>query len=187
MICNVLAPNPACLEQTCKIVGRLITDGKPSCTFYERDKFNSILYGITLREYAKPKLHTFISTCESNQAKSTADIYIRMTKDGETAFYAETKYDGERMQIHVSKGCITIYSKSGRNSTQDRAQSHDIIRTCLGITNPLQVAENVKRGSFLFDVDECILEGELLVYSDKHGIERFGGVSDFRQLFGKAS
>lgn len=52
--------------------------------------------------------------------------------------WAETKYDGERAQIHVEifadrSSHITIFSKSGRNSTQDRYAVHSIIRKTLGL------------------------------------------------------
>ncbi|KAG8836098.1 hypothetical protein FRC17_010031 [Serendipita sp. 399] len=52
--------------------------------------------------------------------------------------YCETKYDGERMQIHVDLSLpfsqqITIFSKSKRDSTADRSATHEIIRTALGI------------------------------------------------------
>lgn len=60
---------------------------------------------------------------------------------------AETKYDGERMQIHLElfdrpaaaipselpPYRITIYSKSGRDSTVDRRETHPIILAALGI------------------------------------------------------
>lgn len=43
--------------------------------------------------------------------------------------WAEKKYDGERAQIHVwvddkSELAIRIFSKSGRDSTRDRAAVH---------------------------------------------------------------
>ncbi|OBR11863.1 ATP dependent DNA ligase [Colletotrichum higginsianum IMI 349063] len=72
----------------------------------------------------------------------------------------EKKMDGEYCQIHVdlSKGfkCIQIFSKSGKDSTNDRAALHGAIRDSLNIgrTNC-----KLARG--------CILEGELVVYSDK--------------------
>ncbi|KAK8849569.1 hypothetical protein IAR55_004904 [Kwoniella newhampshirensis] len=56
--------------------------------------------------------------------------------------WAETKYDGYRLQIHVEiiKGhapSITIFSKSTRNSTQDRLYAHAIILATLGLpVNP---------------------------------------------------
>ena len=52
--------------------------------------------------------------------------------------WAETKYDGERAQIHVKVRTdggsdITIFSKSRRESTGDRVAVHDIIRAALGL------------------------------------------------------
>lgn len=52
--------------------------------------------------------------------------------------WAETKYDGERAQIHVvvnadGSSRITIFSKSKRDSTHDRHAVHYIIRKALGL------------------------------------------------------
>ncbi|KAK1599569.1 ATP dependent DNA ligase domain-containing protein [Colletotrichum navitas] len=72
----------------------------------------------------------------------------------------EKKIDGEYCQIHIdlTKGfkCIQIFSKSGKDSTNDRAALHGAIRDSLNIGKP-----NCKL------VRGCILEGELVVYSDK--------------------
>jgi len=72
----------------------------------------------------------------------------------------EKKYDGEFCQIHVdlSKGhnCIQIFSKNGKDSTRNLARLHDTIRTSLRIGQPDCVIER-----------NCILEGEVLVYSDR--------------------
>jgi DNA ligase-4 len=74
----------------------------------------------------------------------------------------EEKMDGEYCQIHIdlSKGeqCIQIFSKSGKDSTQDRVQLHDAIRKSLQLGQP---SCPIKTG--------CILEGELVVYSDREG------------------
>ena len=72
----------------------------------------------------------------------------------------EHKYDGEYCQIHVnakSPGCeIQIFSKSGKDSTIDRGGVLDAIKQSLRIGRPdCQIAE------------KCILEGEILVWSDK--------------------
>jgi len=51
--------------------------------------------------------------------------------------WAETKYDGERAQIHVQilngNPKITIFSKSGKDSTIDRLGVHGIISEALGL------------------------------------------------------
>lgn len=53
--------------------------------------------------------------------------------------WAETKYDGERAQIHVEvqddgASKIMIFSKSRRDSTLDRVAVHDIIYKTLGLS-----------------------------------------------------
>ncbi|KAL2266448.1 hypothetical protein VTJ83DRAFT_5800 [Remersonia thermophila] len=72
----------------------------------------------------------------------------------------EEKMDGEYCQIHIdlSRGyrCIQIFSKSGKDSTQDRLALHDSIRKSLQLGQP---SCPLKRN--------CILEGELVVYSDR--------------------
>lgn len=74
-------------------------------------------------------------------------------------FSMERKYDGQYIQIHVDTTrpdpttWLTLFSKSGRNSTDDRILVHDTILTALNLattTRPFTTA---------------ILEGELLAYS----------------------
>ncbi|EFR01275.1 ATP-dependent DNA ligase domain-containing protein [Nannizzia gypsea CBS 118893] len=71
----------------------------------------------------------------------------------------ERKYDGEYCQVHIDleRGvqCIQIFSKSGKDSTVDRKNIHGAIRDALRIRKP--GCRFSKR---------CILEGELLVWSD---------------------
>ncbi|KAG9037569.1 hypothetical protein FRB95_005151 [Tulasnella sp. JGI-2019a] len=57
---------------------------------------------------------------------------------GSPVLWAETKYDGERMQIHVDLSlptapAIQIFSKSKRDSTMDRIACHPIILGALGL------------------------------------------------------
>jgi DNA ligase-4 len=73
----------------------------------------------------------------------------------------EQKYDGEYCQVHIdmSKAAserIQIFSKSGRDSTEDRIRLH----------YPIEVSINLQsRSQQCMIKDRCILEGELLVYS----------------------
>ncbi|KAI1113692.1 hypothetical protein F5Y14DRAFT_203242 [Nemania sp. NC0429] len=72
----------------------------------------------------------------------------------------EQKIDGEYCQIHVDlrkpRDCIQIFSKSGKDSTADRILLHKAIRASLKIGNEAcPISKN------------CILEGELVVYSTK--------------------
>lgn len=82
----------------------------------------------------------------------------------------ERKYDGEYCQIHIDlsshSNSIQIFSKSGKDSTADRAGIHRVIKEAL------RIGKNDCRFS-----RRCILEGELLVWSDKHG-----KIVDFHKL-----
>ena len=72
----------------------------------------------------------------------------------------ERKYDGEYCQIHIQSRRtgydISIFSKSGRNSTQDRIGLHESIKESLGL--------GTLRCKFQ---RQCILAGELLVRNDR--------------------
>ncbi|KAK7741038.1 hypothetical protein SLS53_005103 [Cytospora paraplurivora] len=84
----------------------------------------------------------------------------------------EKKMDGEYCQVHVdlSKGskCIQIFSKSGKDSTEDRYKLHGAIKSSLGIGTS---SCNFER--------ECILEGEMVLYSNKDGK---GGILGFDKI-----
>ncbi|KAK3684443.1 hypothetical protein LTR37_020283 [Vermiconidia calcicola] len=74
----------------------------------------------------------------------------------------ERKYDGEYCEIHIDltksvkvTECITIFSKSGKNSTSDRRGIHQILVDCLRLGRP---DCKIKQ--------RAILLGELVVYSD---------------------
>ena len=72
----------------------------------------------------------------------------------------ERKYDGEYCQIHVDltagANWIKIFSKSGKDSTVDRAGIHESVRKCL----------RLGQEDCAFS-GKCILEGELVVWSDR--------------------
>ncbi|KAL3450472.1 hypothetical protein BJX65DRAFT_270870 [Aspergillus insuetus] len=72
----------------------------------------------------------------------------------------ERKYDGEYCQIHIDLSkhpdSIQIFSKSGKDSTADRAGVHQAIKDSLKIGQP----------ECKFS-QRCILEGELLVWSEE--------------------
>ncbi|EJD08532.1 DNA ligase/mRNA capping enzyme, partial [Fomitiporia mediterranea MF3/22] len=97
--------------------------------------------------------------------------------------WAETKYDGERMQIHIAVDKtggteITIFSKSKRDSTLDRIATHWhdlflilIIREALGLrhSNLDEIVERAapqKRRSV--NVSSVILEAEMVAFDDKY-------------------
>ncbi|KAF8527280.1 hypothetical protein JB92DRAFT_2553330, partial [Gautieria morchelliformis] len=82
----------------------------------------------------------------------------------EEEVWAETKYDGERMQIHVDLSQppsqqITIFSKSKRNSTLDRMGTHPLRERASSVRTVMCSA---------------ILDAEMVCYSEsKGGIDEF--------------
>lgn len=82
----------------------------------------------------------------------------------------EQKYDGEYCQVHIdmskaSSERIQIFSKSGRDSTQDRIRLHYAIEASVNLQSRSQQCMIKGR---------CILEGELLIYNRTTGtIEPF--------------
>ncbi|KAK4157602.1 hypothetical protein C8A00DRAFT_40028 [Chaetomidium leptoderma] len=110
-----------------------------------------------LAEYMKPTLGVKIGRQTWLKGRSIKHCLSMV----EGRISCEEKMDGEYCQIHIdlSKGhdCIQIFSKSGKDSTKDRMALHDAIRKSLRLGQP---SCPLKTG--------CILEGELVVYSDKH-------------------
>lgn len=113
-----------------------------------------------LRQTALPSLKPIpgikVSRPEYTKARSIKHC-LQMTS-GER-WLLERKYDGEYCQVHVdlTKGedWLRIYSKSGRDSTEDRAGLRETIRKCLRIGSDKCKFER-----------SCILVGELVVFSD---------------------
>jgi DNA ligase-4 len=79
---------------------------------------------------------------------------------GQRRMSLERKYDGEYCQIHIDlsnpQDLIRIFSKSGKDSTADRVGIHRIIKESL----------RIGEADCKF-TRHCILEGEMLVWSDK--------------------
>ncbi|KAF8323539.1 uncharacterized protein EI90DRAFT_2935697 [Cantharellus anzutake] len=103
------------------LAATMIEDLEPSCT--ERD----FRVPVGLAPMKVPKCVKGTS-CEGA---------IGLLRNG-GLIWAETKYDGERVQIHVDTSLefrrqIRIFSKSGRDSTLDRIACHSIIREALNI------------------------------------------------------
>jgi DNA ligase-4 len=107
----------------------------------------------------QPRMGTMIGLQPFQKARSLKHC-CQLAGDREVS--VERKYDGEYCQIHVwktgSDHRITIFSKSGRDSTVDRETLHDTIRQCLGI--------GTTRCKFK---RQCVLTGELLVWSGVTG------------------
>ncbi|KAK0635175.1 hypothetical protein B0T17DRAFT_485394 [Bombardia bombarda] len=109
-----------------------------------------------LAEYMKPTLGVKVGRqpwIKGRSIKHCLDM-------GHGRMSVEEKLDGEYCQIHIDlskdRDCIQIFSKSGKDSTRDRAGLHGSIRESLQLGQP---SCPLKKG--------CILEGELVVYSNK--------------------
>ena len=82
---------------------------------------------------------------------------------GPRQWVLERKYDGEYCEIHIDQSlssdpmkCINIFSKSGKDSTQDRRKLHRTLVECLRLGQPdCKIKQH------------AILLGEMIVYSDK--------------------
>ncbi|KAL7811771.1 hypothetical protein V8C44DRAFT_330286 [Trichoderma aethiopicum] len=103
----------------------------------------------------KPRLSVKVGRQQWHKARSMKHC-LQMCKG---LMSVEAKVDGEYCQIHVdvSKGRrgVQIFSKSGKDSTEDRGGLIGAIMKSLAIGEP---GCHVK--------SECILEGELAVYSE---------------------
>lgn len=90
---------------------------------------------------------------------------LRFFSDSERV-WGETKYDGERAQIHVQVSVdgssrITIFSKSKRDSTLDRHAVHGIIRGALG----LDTEQTTEKTQMLCKVKQnVILDAEMVAF-----------------------
>jgi DNA ligase-4 len=78
---------------------------------------------------------------------------------GDRAWAAEVKYDGEYCEIHIDLEAyphIKIFSKNGKDATNDRRGLHDEIRKALRIGEADCLIKK-----------NCIVLGELVLYSDQ--------------------
>ncbi|KAH8832609.1 hypothetical protein DL96DRAFT_1582827 [Flagelloscypha sp. PMI_526] len=80
----------------------------------------------------------------------------------EDRVWVETKYDGERAQIHVrvnqdGRTEIKIFSKSHRDSTWDRFGVHDIIKDALGLVDS---KDSETLSSVVLDAEMVAFDGE---------------------------
>ncbi|KAL5513320.1 hypothetical protein ACEPAH_3719 [Sanghuangporus vaninii] len=105
-----------------------------------------------------------------------------------TSVWAETKYDGERMQIHVSlnerrESEITIFSKSRRDSTLDRIATHWIIREALRLDHDHPQACACARAATHHNVlSTVILEAEMIAYDRTSGVDEFWRIRELIEI-----
>ncbi|BFZ59908.1 DNA ligase (ATP) [Saitoella coloradoensis] len=131
------------------------------------------LYRLKARHFINPQINIPIAIPETAKARGSRHAAQLLTGK---RFWCETKYDGERMQVHVSRskrsGELTfqIFSKSGRNSTADRSAVHAALRRALrmdsGHGRPYETS--------------VVVEAELCVWNEKtRAIQEFDKVRNF--------
>jgi len=122
----------------------------------ERGFSAEVLRDIT-NVHLKPQVGVKIGRPDFHKARSIKHC-LQIT--GRNRWAIEPKYDGEYCQLHIDltkgKNCIQMFSKSGKDSTQDRRGMHEWIKAAL----------RLGKTDCKFKT-RCILEGEMVVYSDK--------------------
>ena len=123
--------------------------------------------GVIAMQQLSPVIGTKIGRPDYYKARSIKHCCQMI---GRRRMSIERKYDGEYCQIHVDLSkhsrSIQIFSKSGKDSTADRSGIHSVVRDSL----------RMGKAGCKFS-RRCILEGELLVWSDRHG-----KIMDFHKL-----
>ncbi|ESK96426.1 atp dependent dna ligase domain protein [Moniliophthora roreri MCA 2997] len=113
----------------------------------------------------KPSFGVQIAVPKSQKGRSIKNVLSHF--EGSEVVWAETKYDGERAQIHVqiTNGVprVKIFSKSKRDSTLDRIAVHPIILECLSLDRHIG-SSKVRR--------DVILDAEMVPFSGNK-IEEF--------------
>ena len=132
--------------------------GLPASQIVDFNKYNLTQRCANDAHLLQPKIGVKLGPPKWVKAKGGVKHAVSVI-DGRT-MSIERKHDGEYCQIHIdlSKGedCVQIFSKSGKDSTSDRRGVHQAIKDSLRIG---------RRGCGFSE--KCILEGELLVWSDK--------------------
>ncbi|KIM90611.1 hypothetical protein PILCRDRAFT_1874 [Piloderma croceum F 1598] len=114
----------------------------------------------------QPRIRTPIEIPKSVKGRGCVDALKHFPNSHKV--WAETKYDGERAQIHVEvredgSSHITIFSKSKRDSTLDRYGIHGIIREALGLSK--YAVANECSGSKI--TQNVILDAEMVAFSSR--------------------
>lgn len=120
-----------------------------------------------------PQIGTKIGRPEYYKARSIKHC-CKMV--GRRRMSLERKYDGEYCQIHIdlaNSNSIQIFSKSGKDSTADRS----------GIRETLERSLRIGKPDCRFS-RRCILEGEILVWSDKE--QRILGFHKLRKFMSRS-
>lgn len=122
------------------------------------DARSETLHRKSAAESLRPEIGTKVGRPTFQKARSI-DHCLKMM--GPHPWILERKYDGEYCEVHIdmSRGldnCIKIFSKSSKDSTEDRRKLHSTLRDCLRLGRSDCRIEK-----------QAILIGEMVVFSDK--------------------
>ena len=133
-----------------------LLDGPLKCYPSRTDPQSEKLHAISAASYLVPKVGLKVGNPAFKKARSVKNC---VSLAGKQRWSVERKYDGEYCEIHIdltkSSERIKIFSKSGKDSTQDRKDIHETIVSCL----------QIGQGGCLFK-SHCIVLAEMLPYSD---------------------
>lgn len=132
---------------------------EPLRTFHANpDAVSQRLFKQQAAKLVRPRIGMKVGRPEFHKARSMQHCLKMADKK---RWVVERKYDGEYCEIHVDlsrepQRQIKIFSKSSKDSTEDRSRIHQTIRDCLRLGT----------SSCAFK-QQCILLGELVVYDDE--------------------
>jgi DNA ligase 4 len=154
---HFLLPDLLMVQDSFDAAMEMLRDG-PLKKFPARpDRINETALRLDAAKHLRPKMNVKIGRAVFQKARSLKHCVDMSNK---RFMSVQRKYDGEYCQVHIDlsrgQGCIKIFAKSGKDATRDRAGVHDAIRRSLRIGQ-----EDCQFKS------RCVLDGELLVYSDK--------------------
>ncbi|KAH9462629.1 hypothetical protein MJO28_002604 [Puccinia striiformis f. sp. tritici] len=139
-----------------------------------------------LRSLTKPQLGTPVNIPKAVKASGPCLAAPLSKLTGQV--WAETKMDGERMQIHIDTSKphdrqIQIFSKSHRDSTKERAPTHNVIRAALGLDSDSTSEDFVSnpRPDILEPITSGIFEAEMVAWNKSQcQVDEFWRISELK-------
>ncbi|PLW58699.1 hypothetical protein PCANC_00264 [Puccinia coronata f. sp. avenae] len=139
-----------------------------------------------LQNLIKPQLGTPVNIPKAVKASGPCLAAPLSKLKGQ--IWAETKMDGERMQIHVDASKpeaeqIQIFSKSHRDSTEDRASTLHLIRATLGLqsSSTSELLESHPRPTTFQSIESGIFEAEMVAWNlAKDQVDEFWRISEMK-------
>ncbi|POW05905.1 hypothetical protein PSHT_10595 [Puccinia striiformis] len=139
-----------------------------------------------LRSLTKPQLGTPVNIPKAVKASGPCLAAPLSKLTGQV--WAETKMDGERMQIHIDTSKphdrqIQIFSKSHRDSTKERAPTHNVIRAALGLDSDSTSEDlySIHVRTLLEPITSGIFEAEMVAWNKSQcQVDEFWRISELK-------